>query len=185
MKKVSLAVTVICLIWFLGGCGKAVPEDEPQRFSDTRSTAFSEGTESDGQSVEIQSEQTEGKGLESEEMSILMKIGDEAVAVTWEDNESVAALKELLLEQPLSIQMSMYGGFEQVGSFGTSLPSNDERTTTQAGDIVLYSGSQMVVFYGSNSWSYTRLGRITDKSAGELKEMLGNGNVTITLELGS
>lgn len=156
MKRVSLAVTVIYLICVLIGCGS-----------------------------EIQSEQTEGKGLETEEMSILMKIGDEAVAVTWEDNESVAALKELLLEQPLSIQMSMYGGFEQVGSFGTSLPSNDERTTTQAGDIVLYSGSQMVVFYGSNSWSYTRLGKITDKSARELKEMLGGGDVTITLELGS
>ena len=79
--------------------------------------------------------------------------------------------------------MSMYGGFEQVGSFGTNLPRDDKQTTTQAGDIVLYSGNQMVVFYGSNSWAYTRLGKITDKSAEELKEMLGNGNVTITLEL--
>ena len=85
--------------------------------------------------------------------------------------------------QPLSIQMSMYGGFEQVGSLGTSLTREDERTTTQAGDIVLYSGNQIVVFYGSNSWAYTRLGRITDKSAGELEELLGNGDVTITLEL--
>ena len=116
-------------------------------------------------------------------MSILMKIGKETVTVTWEGNESVAALKELLREQSMSIQMSMYGGFEQVGSLGTSLPRDDEQTTTQAGDIVLYSGNQMVVFYGSNSWAYTRLGKITDKSAGELKEMLGGGDVTITLEL--
>ena len=83
----------------------------------------------------------------------------------------------------MSIQMSMYGGFEQVGSFGTSLPRDDEQTTTQAGDIVLYSGSQMVVFYGSNSWAYTRLRKITDKSAGDLEKMLGDGDVTITLEL--
>lgn len=116
-------------------------------------------------------------------MSIWMKIGDEPVAVAWEDNESARGLKELLREQPLSIQMSMYGGFEQVGSLGTSLTREDERTTTQAGDIVLYSGNQIVVFYGSNSWAYTRLGRITDKSAGELEELLGNGDVTITLEL--
>ena len=116
-------------------------------------------------------------------MSILMKIDDEIVTVAWEDNEAVAALMENLREQPLSIQMSMYGGFEQVGSFGTNLPRDDKQTTTQAGDIVLYSGNQMVVFYGSNSWAYTRLGKITDKSAGELKKMLGNGNVTITLEL--
>lgn len=116
-------------------------------------------------------------------MIILMKIGDEAVAVEWEDNESVSALAELLREHPLSIQMSMYGDFEQVGSFGTSLPREDEQTTTQAGDIVLYSGNQIVVFYGSNSWAYTRLGKITDKSAEELEELLGSGDVTITLEL--
>lgn len=112
-----------------------------------------------------------------------MKIDDEAVTVAWEDNDSVAALTEFLREQPMSIQMSMYGGFEQVGSFGTSLPRDDKQTTTQAGDIVLYSGNQMVVFYGSNFWAYTRLGKVTDKSDEELMEMLGSGDVTITLEL--
>ena len=204
MKKVSLVVTAMCLIWGLSGCGNSVPEGKPpQSFSNMESAKVSKETESEGQSDkiqsesgenselmadqektgQIQSEQIEGNRLESEEMSILMKIGDEAVTIAWEDNESVAALVELLREQPMSIQMSMYGGFEQVGSFGTSLPRDDEQTTTQAGDIVLYSGDQMVVFYGSNSWAYTRLGRITDKSAGELKEMLGSGNVTITLEL--
>lgn len=132
---------------------------------------------------QVQNEPVEGSGLESEEMNILMKIGDETVTVAWEDNESARALTELLGEQPLSIQMSMYGGFEQVGSLGTSLPREDEQTTTQAGDIVLYSGSQIVVFYGSNSWAYTRLGRITDKSAEELEELLGSGDVTVTLEL--
>ncbi len=190
MKKVSLAVMVICLIGVLAGCGKSVPNEEsPQSFSDIESTRFSEETEPEGQSDEIQSDQqvqnepVEGNGLESEEMSILMKIGDEDVTIAWEDNESVRALVELLREQPMSIQMSMYGGFEQVGPFGTSLPRDDEQTTTQAGDIVLYSGDQIVVFYGSNSWAYTRLGKITDKSAEELEEMLGGGDVTITLEL--
>ena len=77
----------------------------------------------------------------------------------------------------------MYGGFEQVGPIGQSLPRNDEQTTTSSGDIVLYSGNQIVVFYGSNSWSYTRLGRITDKTASELAELLGNGDVTITISL--
>ena len=77
--------------------------------------------------------------------------------------------------------MSMYGGFEQVGSIGTALPQNDVQTTTTAGDIVLYSGDQMVVFYGSNTWAYTRLGHITDKTQAELAELLSNGNVTVTL----
>lgn len=116
-------------------------------------------------------------------MSIKMKINGEPVVVAWEENESVTALTELLREQPMSIQMSMYGGFEQVGSLETSLPRDDSQTTTQAGDIVLYSGNQIVVFYGSNSWAYTRLGKITDKSAGEMEELLGGGDVTITLEL--
>lgn len=216
MKKVSFVVITICLIGALTGCGNSVPENElPQGFSNIESDEFSEGTESEGQSDEIQSsaeensglsteqeeqeqiqsepqvqndqqvqkEPVEGSGLESEEMNILMKIGDEAVTVAWEDNEAARALTELLGEQTLSIQMSMYGGFEQVGSLGTSLPREDEQTTTQSGDIVLYSGSQIVVFYGSNSWAYTRLGRITDKSAEELVELLSGGDVTVTLEL--
>ena len=110
-----------------------------------------------------------------------MTIGDTEVSVDWEENESVQALMELAGNEPLTIQMSMYGGFEQVGSIGTSLPRNDKQTTTNAGDIVLYSGDQIVVFYGSNSWSYTRLGHITDKSAQEMADLLGNGDVTITI----
>ena len=110
-----------------------------------------------------------------------MKIGDTPVAVAWEDNEAVAALKEYCRDQILTIPMSMYGGFEQVGSIGTSLPQNDVQTTTQSGDIVLYSGDQIVVFYGSNSWAYTRLGHITDKSQDELTALLSNGDVTVSL----
>ena len=102
-------------------------------------------------------------------------------AADWEDNASVRALRELCRESPLTISMSMYGGFEQVGSLGQSLPRNDVQTTTSAGDIVLYSGNQIVVFYGSNSWAYTRLGRVSDKTAEELTALLGNGDVTITI----
>ena len=77
--------------------------------------------------------------------------------------------------------MSMYGGFEQVGSLGSTLPRDDKKITTEAGDIVLYSGNQIVVFYGSNSWAYTKLGKITDKTASEMKELLENGDITLTL----
>ena len=120
----------------------------------------------------------------SEEAALQMRINGIPVAVQWEDNESVEALIELVREAPLTIQMSMYGGFEQVGAIGSSLPRNDVQTTTHAGDIVLYSGNQFVVFYGSNSWAYTRLGHITDKTAAELAELLGNGNVTVTISVG-
>ena len=130
---------------------------------------------------ETQSEtSTEPKEEPKAEM-LTMKIGNTTVVVDWEDNESVAALRELVKDKPLTVQMSMYGGFEQVGSLGTSLPRNDSQTTTAAGDVVLYSGNQIVVFYGSNSWAYTRLGHVTDKTAAEMAELLGNGNVTITI----
>ena len=118
-----------------------------------------------------------------EEKQMTMQIGETPVAVQWEDNESVDALRELVKDAPLTISMSMYGGFEQVGSIGTNLPRNDVRVTTGAGDIVLYSGNQMVVFYGSNTWAYTRLGRVTDKTAQEMAALLSNGDVTITVSM--
>lgn len=123
-------------------------------------------------------------GDEQEAEAMRLWIGETAVAVTWEDNDAVQALRELVAEQPLTIEMSMYGGFEQVGSIGTDLPRNDAQTTTQAGDIVLYAGDQMVIFYGSNSWAYTRLGRVTDKTDAEMAELLSGRDVTITIAMG-
>ena len=117
----------------------------------------------------------------NEEQNMVMKIGDTSVDVTWEDNDSIKELNKLA-ESGLSISMSMYGGFEQVGSIGQSIARNDVQMTTQSGDIVLYSGNQLVVFYGSNSWSYTKLGKI-NLSQKELEKLLGNGDVTITLVL--
>ena len=117
---------------------------------------------------------------EGEEKTMEMMIGDTPVTVDWEENESVEALEELAAEG-LTIEMSMYGGFEQVGPIGQSLPANDAQTTTASGDIVLYSGNQLVVFYGSNSWSYTRLGKIVDKTPEEMEDLLGSGDVAVTL----
>ena len=114
---------------------------------------------------------------------LMLKIGDKKVDVSWEENESVGALMDMCKDSPLEIQMSMYGGFEQVGSLGTNLPRNDSQTTTSSGDIVLYSGNQIVVFYGSNSWSYTRLGHITDQDNEEMAELLSQGDVTITISV--
>lgn len=113
--------------------------------------------------------------------SMTMKIGDTKVNVDWEDNQAVERLRDMAKDGDITIQMSMYGGFEQVGSIGQSLPRDDKQTTTSSGDIVLYSGNQMVVFYGSNSWSYTRLGHISDKDEAEMADLLSQGDVTITI----
>ncbi len=125
--------------------------------------------------------QVSNKIKKNEEQNMVLKIGDTSVDVTWEDNDSIKELNKLA-ESGLSISMSMYGGFEQVGSIGQSITRNDVQMTTQSGDIVLYSGNQLVVFYGSNSWSYTKLGKI-NLSEKELEKLLGNGDVTITLVL--
>ena len=125
----------------------------------------------------------EGSKEEVEVMDELcLSVGDRRLSVEWEDNETASALKSLVSEEPISIQMSMYGGFEQVGNLGKSLPRNDKQITTEAGDIVLYSGNQIVMFYGSNSWSYTRIGKVTEKTQSELEDLLGNGDVTITIK---
>lgn len=133
--------------------------------------------------VQAASEEVETVPEENEEMLLQMKINDTAVAVDWEENESVQALAELCREKPLTIQMSMYGGFEQVGPIGSSLPRSDKQTTTDSGDIVLYAGNQIVVFYGSNAWAYTRLGHIADQSRADMEALLGHGDVTVTLTL--
>ena len=117
------------------------------------------------------------------ESEIVMTINGTPVTVEWEDNETVSTLREAVRDNPLTIQMSMYGGFEQVGSLGMNLPRNDTRITTEPGDVILYSGNQLVVFYGSNTWAYTRLGHITDKAQAELRELLSNGNVTIVISM--
>ena len=143
-------------------------------------TSAQPGTEQQGAEQQAAEEPVEE---EVKEKMLKMMIGDTEVSVDWENNESAEALKDLCAEEPLVIQMSMYGGFEQVGSIGTRLPSDDEQTSTSAGDIVLYSSNQIVVFYGSNSWAYTRLGHITDQDAAGMTDLLGNGNVTITISM--
>ena len=128
------------------------------------------GTGEDNRAVEEKNGEVEN--------AMRLLIGKTEVPVAWEENASVNALQELC---PLTIQMSMYGGFEQVGPIGKNIVREDEETVTESGDIVLYSGNQIVIFYGSNSWSYTRLGHI-DLSEQEMSDLLDSGDVTITLE---
>ena len=115
---------------------------------------------------------------EAKETAMTLSIDGKEMPVTWEDNASVNELKEIC---PLEVNMSMYGGFEQVGSIGQSISRDDKQITTEFGDIVLYSGNQIVVFYGSNSWAYTKLGHI-DLSEEELTQLLGNGDVVLEIK---
>ncbi len=102
--------------------------------------------------------------------------------VVWERNRAAAALKEAA-KGGLTVGMEPYGGFEQVGALGFSLPASDERIKTAPGDVVLYSGDSIVIFYGTNTWAYTRLGHI-NADAEELAALLSNGPVELKLDAG-
>ncbi|SPF68295.1 Cyclophilin-like domain [Propionibacterium ruminifibrarum] len=120
---------------------------------------------------------------DEEDGMLTLSIDGRDVDVAWEDNETVRALADAAADEPVTVQMSRYGGFEQVGGLGFDLPHDDERITTEAGDIVLYTGDQIVVFYGSNTWEYTRLGRIRGMSDDELGALLGSGDVRMTFSV--
>ena len=174
MKKMLFILLAVGIVVSAAACGNAQKATEAATQSTTvaaiatapvTTEATQEETSQTEQphTVEMQMEE---QPQEEQNMTLQMTIGSTPVSVSWEDNEAVQALKELCDGQP---------------SIGTNLPANDVQTTTSAGDIVLYSGNQMVVFYGSNSWAYTRLGHITDKTNEELTQLLSNGNVTVTL----
>ena len=118
-------------------------------------------------------------------MTMNITIDGQTRTVTLEQNAATRELVAALQQGPITYEADDYGGFEKVGPLGRSLTTSNEQITTQAGDVVLYSGNQIVLFYGSNSWSYTRLGRIQYESAEQLKSFLkaGEGSVSVTLSL--
>ena len=144
--------------------------------SEAKSVQETEMNEAGGMETDIQND-----GEENAVMNMKVQVGDTVFSATLEENVAVSALVDMMRESPVVLQMSDYSGFEKVGPLGISLPANNSQTTTHAGDIVLYNGNQIVIFYGSNSWSYTRLGHIDDLTGWE--EALGNGDVTVTFSL--
>lgn len=187
MKRAKSAICVIMMMFVISACAG--------RTSNDSAVSMREQEEIPGEAEETTltaSPKNGSNGMPEQEESkeevivmdeLLLSVGDKNLSVEWEDNESVDALKDLAGSE-MKINMAMYGGFEQVGSIGTSLPRNDSQMTTSPGDIVLYSGNQIVIFYGSNSWAYTRLGKITGLNEKELEDTFGNGDVTIGLSVG-
>ena len=116
---------------------------------------------------------------------IQITIDGKTLPVALENNAATKALVEALQAASITYTARDYGGFEKVGALGRSLPASDSRITTQAGDVILYSGNQLVLFYGSNSWSYTRIGKMEYGSMDALKSFLkaGEGDIRVTLSL--
>ena len=174
-------------------------EDAEAVSSDAAEESVSETSGSDEETASAGEEKTDGAtsvsveegtsssaesapATEEENMETLKAwINETEVEVVWEDNEAVRALRERAMEAPVRVAMHLYGGFEQVGDLGFSLPTEDEQKVTEAGDLVLYQGNQLVAFYGSNTWSYTHLGKVTNKTKEEMMLLLGGTDVMITI----
>ena len=104
---------------------------------------------------------------------------------TLVQNEATSELISLLEKEPINLSMTENGGFEKVGNLPQSLPTSDVRLTAQSGDIMLYIGNVLCIFYGSNTWSYTKLGTLDNMNTAEIKEFLSGNPVEVTLSLGN
>lgn len=119
---------------------------------------------------------------ESEQL-LVIETGGRVFYADFEDNSSAEALKENLRGGSITLSMRDYGGFEKVGDLPFSLVTNDEEITTSAGDVILYQGSQLTIYYDVNTWRFTRVAKIRGAD-GSLKEQLGEGDINVTLSLG-
>lgn len=152
------------------GCSSQLPGDAAERPLDAGEP-----------DTPAQPEEPEAPEPTQEEPTLSITFGDHVLSATFADNSSAEEFQALLAQGPLTIEMEDYGGFEKVGPLGTSLTRNDAQITTEPGDIILYQGNQITVYYGTNTWSFTRLARIDDPT--DLQEKLGDGTVSITFSL--
>lgn len=129
------------------------------------------------------------KGLEIAEENhtdmskITISAAGKAITATLSQTAAAKAFANKLKEAPLTIELEEYGGFEKVGPLGFTLPRSDESIAGVPGDIFLYAGNQITIFYGSSIWSYTRLGKVDGLTQSELKAFLGSGDITVTFSM--
>ena len=117
------------------------------------------------------------KKKESETM--LLEVNGYTFEVELENNTSAKALKEYVSKEKRTLSLDDYGNFEKVGDLGITLPRNDETITTKEGNLILYLGNKLCLYYNQNTWDFTKLGHIKDTT--HLKEVLGKGSVQVTL----
>ena len=165
-KKLIVLLSCVLLLLMLSACEKS----QRQSISQPETQAAEQTTEKESE--------------RNMEQPLRLWIDGTEVQVAWEKNATVKALCDLAAKGPLHIKTSMYGGFEQVGALGAALLHEDRRITTKPGDIMLYSGDQIVLFFGENTWSYTPLGIIIGQTEQSLASLLGNDHAAITITFG-
>lgn len=112
---------------------------------------------------------------------ILLTVNGRSMSVTLADTEAARTLEAHVEDSPVTVRMNDYGGFEKVGELPWSLPTSNRQISTVAGDVMLYQGNNIVIFYGTNSWSYTPLGKIEGVTADEIRDFLAGSTVEAIL----
>lgn len=200
MKKSIAMLLGVSLLLIMSACSSEQPvkqkTDHQTSFSITAETQDSTTAKTEMTTDSITSKKEETTSEPAEELTKQQKeeepVDQEQFYITaksmtftasFADNASADAFRDLLREGDLTINMSDYGGFEKVGSIGASLPRKDTQISATIGDVMLYQGSQIVIFYGTNSWSYSRLGKVEGAAAEDLLSAFGSGDTAITFSL--
>lgn len=182
MKQWSLCALAAVLLALLCACSGLGRDAAAKGAAPTPADVILE-TPSPSASPDTSMAETPALELEETMQKILLSVGENELTATLADNPSAAAFAELLKKGPLTVAMEDYANFEKVGPIGTTLPRTDTEITTEPGDIILYLGTNITIYYDHNTWNFTRLGHIDEIAQEELKTVLGAGNVTVTFSL--
>ncbi len=180
MKKLIAVLLCVSLLIIMSACSSK--QFDEQKTDYQTSAKQTKQTETPAEQASELSEQPKEKEPMNQTQFYITAKGT-AFTANFADNGSADAFRDLLREGDLTINMSDYGGFEKVGSLGTSLPRKDTHFSATIGDVVLYQGNQIVIFYGTNSWSYSRLGKIEGVDSESLLCAFGSGDTAITFSL--
>lgn len=176
---------LLLLMAALVACGRPIPMPSPSIADPAGDYASHPGTEWVAEGTEQIDPPDENKVGEEDQMEqkkeLILSVNGNKLNVSWEDNRTVDELIDHVQNANIVVETTLYGGFEQVGSLPRRFSRNDVQTTTVPGDIVLYSGDQLVVFFGSNRWSYTMLGHIEGLTSKELAELLESDSAVIEI----
>jgi len=179
MMSKRIVATLVVFFLLLTGCKANNTGD----FQEDNAWQMKSGVETNTNESKEQAKMKKTDESTLTDNQIRVTVGSSSFIVNLEDNETAKALREMLADEDLTISASNYGGFEKVCQLGKTLPREDKQITTEAGDVMLYSGNQIVFFYGTNSWSYTRIGKVEASSIEELESVLSGSETEVILSI--